>query len=507
MGAVHKLDLTSDVTHLIVGNTTTPKYRYVAKERPDIKVLHQDWMAAVKAAWMAAGDVDLQGLEQKHRMPTFAGLQVCVTGFEDVEQRNHISTTVEEQGALYSGDLTKAVTHLIASAPQGAKYVHAKQWGINIVSLQWFKDSLQRGMVLDETLYDPVMPVEEQGRGAFRQYARPRTSLGKHDRDGESQGAESIGDGRKRLRRTASTRLNSQSQDMWQDLSVREVAKGQPIDNQWNDSGAHTESHTLEPSITDANSDSNANRHGITPAPSSDDVQAPEGLFSGARCLVHGFEATKKSLLENILQQNAAVVLNAPSELTDANRTRRDDRQYLLVPRLETQSSERPPDLPTGIVVATEWWVERCIHYKRLLDPCEDVLSRPMKDRAIADFDESFILSSTGFNGVDLRQIAQVVETIGAKYQEKLTPSSSVLVCASLQVKKEKAFYAQKHSIPIVSGDWLLTCLSTQAKVPFEDFQIRLPAFDAAEFASEHATSNSAPRPMSARKGDDAYHK
>ena len=31
MGATHKLDLTGEVTHLIVGDIDTPKYKYVAK--------------------------------------------------------------------------------------------------------------------------------------------------------------------------------------------------------------------------------------------------------------------------------------------------------------------------------------------------------------------------------------------------------------------------------------------------------------------------------------------
>ncbi|KAJ2969654.1 hypothetical protein NQ176_g8551 [Zarea fungicola] len=39
LGGVHKYDLTPDVTHLIVGDYDTPKYRHVARERPDIKAM------------------------------------------------------------------------------------------------------------------------------------------------------------------------------------------------------------------------------------------------------------------------------------------------------------------------------------------------------------------------------------------------------------------------------------------------------------------------------------
>lgn len=83
MGAVHKLDLTSDVTHLIVGDTDTPKYKYVAKERTDVKCLLPTWIEAVRQSWLEGGETDVDQLEQEHKLPTFTGLRVCVTGFED----------------------------------------------------------------------------------------------------------------------------------------------------------------------------------------------------------------------------------------------------------------------------------------------------------------------------------------------------------------------------------------------------------------------------------------
>jgi hypothetical protein len=83
MGATVKLDLTSDVTHLIVGNIDTLKYRYVAKSREDVRVLHVDWIDAVRDDWMKGGDVDVPALEHKYRLPTFYGLRICLTGFED----------------------------------------------------------------------------------------------------------------------------------------------------------------------------------------------------------------------------------------------------------------------------------------------------------------------------------------------------------------------------------------------------------------------------------------
>ena len=81
-------------------------------------------------------------------------------------------------GAHYEGNLTKSVTHLIAARTFGAKYDRARQWGIKIVSRKWFDDSIERGMVLEESLYDPILPLEEQGKGAWVCTEPPSNYLG-----------------------------------------------------------------------------------------------------------------------------------------------------------------------------------------------------------------------------------------------------------------------------------------------------------------------------------------
>lgn len=83
MGAVHKLDLTSDVTHLLVGDSDTPKYKFVAKEREDVKCLLPSWVEAVRLSWMEGGETDVETLEKEHILPTLVGLRICVTGFDD----------------------------------------------------------------------------------------------------------------------------------------------------------------------------------------------------------------------------------------------------------------------------------------------------------------------------------------------------------------------------------------------------------------------------------------
>lgn len=83
MGAQVKLDLTSDVTHLIVGSTNSAKYRYVAKAREDVKVLLPEFIHALQKVWMEGEDAKVLELEEQWRLPTFFGLKICLTGFEN----------------------------------------------------------------------------------------------------------------------------------------------------------------------------------------------------------------------------------------------------------------------------------------------------------------------------------------------------------------------------------------------------------------------------------------
>lgn len=488
MGAVHKLDLTSDVTHLIVGSITTPKYRYVAKDRPDIKVLQPSWIDAMRDAWMEGGDVDVDTLEREHKTPPFTGFQVCVTGFENVEQRNEIAHTAEEHGATYHGDLTRACTHLIARKPEGLKYNAAKSWNLHVVSLKWFEDSLWRGMALDEKLYDPTVPVEEQGVGAFKRYPKPRTSLGKRDREGDAQDA-----GKKKLRRTASSRLESQSQDMWQDISVRSVSSRQSDADQWKDEDEQSAAHVSETTFGLQHGRRAATKN-ILPAV-ADASEAPTGLFTGSHVLIHGFERTKTKLLQQYLEPNGARVAQTPTELENALYDPSFNARYLLVPHTSSPPISPLPEVPPGTIVVTEWWVERCIHYKRTFDPDTDALSRPLADATIPGFSD-LLISTTGFAGVDLRQVAEAVRLMGATYQEKVVPSSSVLISGSEFIKKEKAFYAQKHRIPVVSAGWLWACLVSKKQVPFDEFSVSLPILDARDFPGEPSAGSPAPSDM-----------
>ena len=313
MGAVHKLDLTSDVTHLVVGDTDTPKYKFVAKERPDVKCVLPSFIEAVRASWLEGGDTNVEELERQHKLPTFTGLRLCVTGFDDRKSRKPYSTNgdltaftvvfrkeledaINENGGDYRGNLTKDVTHLIAKEASGAKYNFALQWRIPTVAVEWLQQSLERGMILDESLYSLSIPPEERGQNAWSRKSMSSASLGKRAREDDI-----VPQNARKLRRTASARLSSQNVGLWSELVHAPLKIEEPPINPWREQKIETAkdeatpadptsetlrfaptAHATKPTLQKSFSDSNLGS--FSGKPTQD-----QSLFQGKLALLHGF--------------------------------------------------------------------------------------------------------------------------------------------------------------------------------------------------------------------------
>lgn len=486
MGASHQLDLTGDVTHLLVGKNGTEKYRYVARERPDICVLRPEWVEAVKEAWKEGGETDVHALEEKHRYPTFACLRICVTGIIDTEERNRVASIVQENGAEYHGDLTKQVTHLIVAKPKGAKYTAMRTWGLPTVSVKWLEDSVRRQMSLEPRYYNPETPLEEQGKGAFKIVMKPRASLGKRPREAESQGSGDVG--KRKLRRTASRRLEGNSQGMWQDISTSDAsAKPKEVD-QWRSAGQDDVPDSRETGV-----------RGETDRPKTADWQGfqevsanLDGIFSGWYVIVKGFDKGKATRLSAFLLSNGASVLDREQHLEGASSNPLFKGRCICVPHDQPTHALGLDRTPAGTVVATEWWVERCIHYKRFIEPEEDILSQPLGDVGVLDL-RNMTIAVSGFTGVDYRQAAEAIKLTGATLAERVAPNISVLVNGGTSVRREKAMYAAMHGFPVVGATWLWDTLKTKRQADIGHFKIELPPADQLGSFGEPATSSPAP--------------
>ncbi len=359
---------------------------------------------------------------------------------------------MRQSGGEYSGDLTKSITHLIASGPTGNKYKFAKQWNLKLVSQEWLIDSVERGMILNEELYHPEMAAEERGKGAW---VRKRiTTPSKRERE------ESMGDvGARKMRRTLSTKLQSQNEAVWGDI-LGSANNGQTVVGR-------------KRSITDTNADSSLHTMSAR-TDSSATIGAhhietnKQGTFNGCRFYIHGFgRKLAETMRKHLVSHDADVV--ATMDLVEMPHS---GRSYIVVPH-QTKAEDLPACVPPAVSVVTEWWVERCLEAKTCLDPSAAKFDLPFPHPRIENF-ENIVVSSTGFGGYQLLHLSRVVDLMGGKYDEYFTRNSSVLICnMQRQVRVEKLEITKEWQIPAVTIDWLLESIRTSTKQPYKLYFIR----------------------------------
>jgi len=156
-------------------------------------------------------------------------------------------------------------------------------------------------MALHTALFDPRMPSEQQGQRVLKPTATDTVTLGKRQRESVSTNtlAES---GKRKLRRTLSSKLESQQEAIWADItdaaSGRQPSQlGQEVENR--PTSADVQGNTnLDSTKLHVRPDATGNsRKQIVPQEVEADsfsIRAnPIGLFHGVNISVHGFEGKK----------------------------------------------------------------------------------------------------------------------------------------------------------------------------------------------------------------------
>jgi DNA replication regulator DPB11 len=387
--------------------------------------------------------------------------------FLSAAERLEIAELVRTNGAVYEGDLTKQITHLISYRTEGAKYKAAKSWGLRIVSPEWLHHSLERGMILDEKLYDPALPEEERGKDAWDRTKPRRTSLGKRSRDDSNASLEG---GKRKLRRTASTKLSTQNDGLWGDIvgggAVAQVSRSGIWEE--GDAGVLSDNAHTEQRISNDNTKSGSLQSTIENPPRK------KGMFHSCRFYLSDFPPAQGQILHEHFVFNDGEVSGSMDDLIRLSDTTPQVRLFRVVPHDLPLTQPIPlPESQPPIQTVTVWWLERCLHRKEFIDPADSVIGRPFPVFPIESF-AGITISTSAFSGIDLLHVTKAVKLIGAKYSEDMTPQSTVLVTkSSTAIRKDKFDYAQEWKVPIVTADWLWDSIAKATMLSLSKYRIR----------------------------------
>ncbi|KAF3770579.1 hypothetical protein M406DRAFT_336230 [Cryphonectria parasitica EP155] len=476
LGGRHEYDLTPKTTHLVVGEYETTKYRHVAKQRPDIRPMAIGWIDAVRNLWVRDDPIEFKALENQWALKTFETrgeipqdaddedgpgnkLKCCVSGLLE-EERSEIIAKIKANGGKYTGNLDKSCTHLIVREPTGKKYSAARRWGQHIVTKKWVEDSIERGMILDEACYDPHLPEEEIGKGAWVKRDVRRKSLGKRLREA-AEGQE--GGGRRKLRKTASMKLNSQRDNMWGEILGQQPS----LDQSAASLPAEVPTQPLPGDSMLRQPSASISRAGVVKDSIGGVDEGVDDVFASCSFYIYEFPPAHVDVIVPFITSRGGEVVASLGELRPVKGVR---RCFVVVPQ-QSDPKTHPP-LLDGVDVITEFFIEKCVYKKgtTLPDPRAHVIGRPFPVFPLGGFDQLSIATS-GFLDIELNQVEKVVRQLGARYEERFTAQCSVLVCTSLAgARRQKLQLALSWGVSIVKAEWLWDCITRGQKLATDDY-------------------------------------
>lgn len=319
-------------------------------------------------------------------------------------------------------------------------------------------------MILDEKLYDPALPEDQRGKDAWDRSKPKRTSLGKRTRDDTTASLE---EGKRKLRRTASTKLSTQNEGIWGDIvgagTTIQVSRSMQWDRPEIESFRRSESIEKRPDPS------------VKPNLQSTTSVQPvsRGMFSGCGFCIFAFNPVRTRVLCNHLLPHDGVVIDNIDGLAEASRRHTLKRLHVIIPH-DLPRAKYPSLPPTEkpVEFITEWWIERCLHHKKFLDPQDHVIGRPFGEFPITAF-QDMIISTSAFSGIDLRHVKEAAQLLGATYSEDFTPKSSVLVTKSQEgLRKDKLDHAQQWGVPIVTANWLWDSIEAGKCLGFKAYEV-----------------------------------
>lgn len=366
-------------------------------------------------------------------MPCLALSKLCVTNMSR-EERDEIGAIARDNGANFDTMLSRDTTHLLTTQKVGKKVDFARAHGVAIVHPKWLHESIIRGAMLDAALFDPTLADDQLGVGAYdrKQLERCRARALRQQKPSTMQDSTASARFEDSIVVTKRRRLNSAVKHS---APINEVA------------AILSHDRTLHSSEADGLS---VELH------LEDDVQAnSKQLFSGKSFVLHGFAEGKTRVIESHIVKHGGFVLPALKDLKGANLT--NLKTFVVVPHDVPRS--KAPAVPTGVCVATDWWLEQCLQNMLWRDPTEYAFGVPfMPDKVPILGFEKFGITCTALSGVEHLHMAQVIKLLGAKYYDTLKRGRSVLIVGDnkrSELRQKKIERAIDWRTRVCSAQWI----------------------------------------------------
>jgi len=102
---------------------------------------------------------------EKYKLAPFSGLSICLSGFENYQERTKLQTIVVENGGEFTRDLTEFNTHLVVHEQNvkigpNSKLYYARKWRLQIVVVEWVYQSQSEGCELISVFVFPILILD-----------------------------------------------------------------------------------------------------------------------------------------------------------------------------------------------------------------------------------------------------------------------------------------------------------------------------------------------------------
>lgn len=441
LGGLLSYDLTSQVNVLIVGDVQrrTDKYEFAVRNRADIVFLDCNSVLELYHLWLAgeditydskskdtslsgvSGDQPTRMLEVLRRRYSLGALTDYVVFIGRINDTNAAGVPELEQICSQMNCCKCISKHFMSDSkrkfagkqvvfitdePHGVRVDAARKEGIPIIHHKWLLDCYKRNSTLQ---YDPYYLLE------FAQHIEQFDEIGRDACDcwDDLNDFNAITDKYRLIpeeeeeeilrKKSISKRLKPQGDKLWHKVMG---------------SDSQTENKLSNTNITVKDEDDH-------------NEGSLDGIFYGIDFVIHeSFKEQHSMILKKVILQNGGNVINSAID---------NSSSILVLPSsVPLDELDIVPDLNDNTLV-TEFFIERCLHYKKLLLPIDSWSSpflstnsfKVLCNRKVNKPDETFVISITGFSGVELLHLVKMLkalEPMGIKYSEYLDRSTDLLL-------------------------------------------------------------------------------